>query len=445
MRLFTRIIVRLISCIVPAIASGAEPPPRSVLMLTPASPSSPFIIDLAAAFRSELHAASTAPVSIHAEHLDLARFGGAEYEDVLRHYIGGKHRAGSIGVIVAVGRPTLEFVLRARAELLSEPPVVFALIDEASAARFKLPSRVTGTTMRVTFRDIAVAARALVRDIKRIALVGDPLERQPARRQYKEQIPVFAADLDLIDLSGLPLSEVKTRISALPDDSAIVYTGITRDGAGVAYIAEDALAQIEQVARRPIVVDTEGLFGFGAAGGFLVSPARVGRQAARLALRILDGESPANIPIALGDFSRPVFDSRQLRRFGIDESRLPSGSEVRFREPTAWERYDREITVIAGALLLQSALIIMLLYERRRRRKAELDDRRHMSELAHMNRRATAGALSASIAHELNQPLAAISVSGNAGLRWLAGATPDLGEARAALQRVIGDSHRAES
>ena len=53
-------------------------------------------------------------------------------------------------------------------------------------------------------------------------------------------------------------------------------------------------------------------------------------------------------------------------------------------------------------------MIIGLLYERRRRRNAEIETRQRMSELAHLNRQATAGELSASIAHEINQPLGAI-------------------------------------
>jgi signal transduction histidine kinase len=53
------------------------------------------------------------------------------------------------------------------------------------------------------------------------------------------------------------------------------------------------------------------------------------------------------------------------------------------------------------------------------------------------------GEMAASIAHEINQPLGAIVSNGNAGLRWLATATPDLDEARAALKRIVADGHRA--
>jgi PAS domain S-box-containing protein len=76
-------------------------------------------------------------------------------------------------------------------------------------------------------------------------------------------------------------------------------------------------------------------------------------------------------------------------------------------------------------------------------REAQAELRRQLLEIAHLNRSATAGELLASIAHEINQPLAAIAANGSAGLRWLGKATPDLDEVRAALQRVIGDAHRA--
>jgi two-component system sensor kinase FixL len=65
------------------------------------------------------------------------------------------------------------------------------------------------------------------------------------------------------------------------------------------------------------------------------------------------------------------------------------------------------------------------------------------SALAHAGRVATLGELSASIAHEVNQPLAAIITNGEAALRWMARAEPDLGEARDAVKRVIQDGERA--
>jgi two-component system sensor kinase FixL len=64
------------------------------------------------------------------------------------------------------------------------------------------------------------------------------------------------------------------------------------------------------------------------------------------------------------------------------------------------------------------------------------------AELAHVTRVMTLGELTASIAHEVNQPLAAVVTNGQAGLRWLALETPRLDEARAAVERMVRDGNR---
>jgi C4-dicarboxylate-specific signal transduction histidine kinase len=122
---------------------------------------------------------------------------------------------------------------------------------------------------------------------------------------------------------------------------------------------------------------------------------------------------------------------------------LPPGSEIRFRELTAWEQYRWQITLICAALLLQAALISWLIYEHRRRQRAEVQSRNAMTELIFMNRRAGAAQLSASIAHEVNQPLTGIAARASAALRWLSAETPNLEKVKAALEHIVTASHRA--
>ena len=84
----------------------------------------------------------------------------------------------------------------------------------------------------------------------------------------------------------------------------------------------------------------------------------------------------------------------------------------------------------------------------RKRAEAEARDserryRELQMELAHANRVATMGQLSASIAHEINQPIAAVIANANAGLRWLGARRPDLDEVQQALRRIVRDGTRA--
>jgi signal transduction histidine kinase len=77
------------------------------------------------------------------------------------------------------------------------------------------------------------------------------------------------------------------------------------------------------------------------------------------------------------------------------------------------------------------------------RERAELKIRQMHAELAHMTRVLTVGEMTASIAHEVSQPLAAIVTNGNAGLRWLSGHSPDLEQTSQAIRRIIRDGKRA--
>jgi PAS domain S-box-containing protein len=90
---------------------------------------------------------------------------------------------------------------------------------------------------------------------------------------------------------------------------------------------------------------------------------------------------------------------------------------------------------------------VMDITERRRTERElhqkEVSLREVQAELAHVHRVTAMGELAASIAHEVRQPLAGIVTNANAGLRWLAGELPNLGEARDAIRRVIREGSRA--
>ena len=94
-------------------------------------------------------------------------------------------------------------------------------------------------------------------------------------------------------------------------------------------------------------------------------------------------------------------------------------------------------------VVLQAAVIIGLIYERRRRRKAEVEARQRMSELAHMNRHATVGELSTSLAHELSQPLGAILANAETAELIVDSPSPDLDEIKGVLAHIKRDDQRA--
>jgi len=215
------------------------------------------------------------------------------------------------------------------------------------------------------------------------------------------------------------------------------------DAAGVVHDGESALHRLRAVANAPIFCFDESFFGRDVVGGPMHSIPELGHKAADAAVRILGGERPADIKIEPIVAAAPRYDWRELQRWGISESNLPQGSEVLFREPGVWERYRWQMALVAAVILIQAGLISGLLHERRARRVAEVESRQRLAELAHVNRYSAVGELTASIAHELNQPLGSILTNTETAELMLNGTSPDLQEIREILADIRRDDQRA--
>ena len=437
------LLIGVAAFLTPLPVTAQEGRSRSILVLDQSDLRGPFYYAVFSGLRSVLSADNQSHITLYAESLDLSRFSGENYEAVLQHHIKEKYRDVPIGVVVAAGAATLELVLRWRSELWPGIPVVFAMVDEIDFGRLRLPDGVTGNIVKVPLADSIKAARALVPDLQTVAFVGDARDGLTVFRNWTDEIPVAARDLNVIDLVGKTMVEVRKRVAELPDRSAIIYSAMYSDGQGTYYPPATAVGLVAEKANRPIVVGAETFLAPGGAGGFVILPGRLGEEAARLVLRILHGEPASSMAPAMSDAVKPVFNWLQMQRWGVRESDLPSGSEVRFREPSQWEKYRWQILAVAAVLLMQAVLISILLHERHRRAMAERESRNHLTELAHANRQATAGELSSTIAHELNQPLGAILTNTETAELILSSPVPNLTELKEILADIRRDDIRA--
>jgi signal transduction histidine kinase len=421
-------------------AFAGDTVPHSVVIIGQEDPILPWNVAVSTVSRETLNLVPTRRVITYAEDLDFARFGGERYKRQLQLHFREKYRFVPVGAILAFGPAALEFVLSSRDSIWPSVPVVFGAVAEDTVAKTKLPEGVTGRTVRFKLEDMVRSARAVVPNLQQLVLVGDPFERSAYFGNFANELPELSKSLDFVNLTGLPLAEVQRKVSQLPPQAAVAYTAIHVDGNGFNYFPREALESIAQVANRPIVIPAETYIGYGGIGGMVAVPVAIAEEAAQLVLRVLDGESPAALPMARGDYIKPIFDWRQLVRWRVNEARLPEGSEVLFRQPSFWEQYRGLALGGAGIIAVQATLITGLILERRRRSRAESEARRSLAEVAHMNRRAGIAALSASIAHELNQPLGAILSNAEAAELLLDRQPLDL----AVIKEVLADIRRSD-
>jgi signal transduction histidine kinase len=241
----------------------------------------------------------------------------------------------------------------------------------------------------------------------------------------------------------LPFVDILKDAAKLPPHSAILWHLMNVDAAGVSHEENESLNALASVASAPIFSYDGSFFEGALVGGPMFSVMESSAVTANVANRILSGERAGDIKTRPIEFAAPRFDWRQLQRFGISESNLPPGSTVYFREPTIWERYSWQIASVVAVLLIQAGLITVLLREHRRRKFSEVQARQRMAELAHVNRFSTAGELTASIAHEINQPLGAILTNAETADAILQSSNPDIAELKDIVKDILQDDRRA--
>ncbi|MBV8840162.1 MAG: ATPase [Alphaproteobacteria bacterium] len=422
--------------------TGAQTAPREVLLLHSFGQRFGPWSTISAQLRGELIRRSPDPVDLH--DVSLESMHPIDDPEPFLRYLRSLFANRPPDLSIAMGGPAVRFVLQHRTALFPAVPLL-----------------ITGTDAR-TFEDIAGAEnsvavvlaldqtrqieniRQLLPDVRHVAvIIGDSELERFYVDELKRVFRPFEPGLSFEWLNKLSLDAMVERVARLPPNSAIYYGRVLVDTRGISYEGDHALERLRAATNAPIFNPVDSNFGTGIVGGPMIETRLLAQESATAALRLLRGEPPAGIaPVIVGP-GPPRYDARELDRWNISESRLPPGSQILFREPSVWDQYQTHIMAIVAALLLQTGLISWLLYEHRRRHTAEVRSRGMMSELTQMNRLATAGELSASIAHEISQPLTRVMANSGVAMRVLSEEQPDLEKARELLRQLQSACDRA--
>jgi signal transduction histidine kinase len=394
--------------------------------------------------RAELKRQSPWPLDIIENSLVTARFSDENPEAPFVEYLSALFASRPLDVIVSIGAPAADFVQRHRRRLFPTTPMVLTAVDQRRVQYSNLTGNDVAVAVNINYLSAFENILQVLPDTKDVIVV---VGTSPIEKFWKEAIGKQAEPLtNRIKLSWtdeLPFGELLKQASALPPHTAIFWELMIVDAAGVVYEGDLPLERLHAVANAPIFSYDESFFGSAIVGGPLLIVADTSRLTATVAVRILNGEKAGDIKVSPVEFSAPRFDWGQMQRWGISEKNLPPGGEILFRDPTIWGQYRAYILAVAAAILIQAALIFWLLYEHRRRHLAEVQARDSIAELTQLNRLATAGELSAAIAHEIRQPIAGMVAMANAAVRWLSREIPDIGEARDAMNSVVATGHHA--
>jgi len=384
------------------------------------------------------------PPAIYFESLDITRFEEKRYLEDLRDWLSRKYQNTRIDLVVPVSEDALGFIAEMRREPWSSAQVMFLEAGSVRPDILKALPQAGGVLLEEHFVDVLAVIKTVLPETKFVALIYGASALEAGRwRNYAER--VTSAGLEPIEMIGLSLEETLTALPRLPPQSVIVLLQPAVDAKGRVLGPSQSCEVISAAAEVPTFIPGTQDFGCGSVGGLGRDWSVIGRLLGDEALKRLKKPSSDIVTIPVAKFTTLVFDDRQLQRWRIPEARLPAGAIVQYREPNLWRDRRGLVLTTLGVTLLQSLLIAGLVLEHRRRRRAEIESRRNLSAIAHLDRRAAMGELATSLAHELNQPLNAIlQNAGVAQMLLTANAVPPaLGEMADIISDIRKDDIRA--
>jgi signal transduction histidine kinase len=360
-------------------ASGT---PKRVLLLHSFGREFPPFSDISRWFRDELVQQSPDQVDVYEASLESARFSEGEHEQPFVDYLLTLFSHRDLDLVVCIGGPASRFAQRHRSELFASTPMLFLGVNQRLVLDAGATAKDAVVPVKVDLPMIVENILRTVPDTNQIAVVigNSPLEKFWLGEMRRE----FAKFSDRVEFSwfnDFSFTEMRQRASSLPPRSAILFAILYVDADGVPQDQGRALTILRDEANAPIFGAWEDEVGRGIIGGPVISARELGTRAAGIASRIFRGDADVGGETAPVGPDTLAYDWRELRRWAISEERLPSGSDIRFRPPTAWEQYRSQIIGAASLVLLQSLLITVLFFERARRQTAEIDIRNKESAL----------------------------------------------------------------
>jgi signal transduction histidine kinase len=354
-----------------ALDAPAVDPQVTVLALYGSRPDLPANILVDEIIRSTLERELGPRLDFYAEFLDTARWPEAETQSAVHDFLRRRYAHRKPSVIIAVARPAINFMRLYGDELFPRVPMV--VYGDLDALRDWEPDRpITGTLGKVDLSGTVELILRLQPGTQEILVIsGASPSDQWLQSTARRQLEVLEKRVKFTYLTGVAIEDLVRTVTRAPDGTAILFLSMLQDSAGNKLLSHEVLAHIAKEARVPVYSQSGTNVGVGIVGGVVFNPESLGRETAQLTLRLLRGERLQDLPVQESKSTVPMVDWRQLRRWGLDEERLPARTVVRFREASVWQTYKWYIISFLAAMILELLLIATLFVEARKRRTSE--------------------------------------------------------------------------
>lgn len=321
-----------------------------------------------ATLREVLQALVRQPVDVIQEFVPADRLGVERDAAAVRDYLRERYRDLTPDLVIASPTSVSRFALQYRDALFPQTPLVIGGSAAPDDAVRRAGGGVAALELSTAYREtLALALRLHPATAHVYVLIGRSPERIP---DLSIQLASVAGRVPLTFIGDLAVPEMLDAVRSAPADSLIFYVNYIQEIRGRTLTELDIAPLVASASPVPVYGFLEAHVGLGIVGGVVLTARNEATQLATLAARILNGERAQDIPVEPVELAY-IFDGRQLQRWDVEPARLPAGSEVRFQEPSVWQRYRGVIAGTIALVVVQTVLIVGLVVQRARRRQIE--------------------------------------------------------------------------
>jgi len=317
-------------------------------------------------------------VDLYWGYMDAVRRGLDDAYAYMKKSLEAKYRDFGFDLIISSDDPALGFLLGNRDFLFPGVPIVFCGVQQFEDSKPEIHPAVTGVLEVYDWESTVKIALKLHPSATRLVVISHRSHEGFLRRTgLGEVIPKLSrkVEFDTFSLSDLTMAELIKKVEALGHESAVLLDSAFQDREGKTYPLEESVSLICQHCEAPVYITGFRRLGLGPVGGKLTSGDYQGLVAAKMAIRILNGEDPKSIPVQTESPNVYMFDYHQLQRFGIAPSALPEESIIIHQPESFYYHYRRQIWAVAAIITGLGVIIMILLgsiiYRRRAERKLE--------------------------------------------------------------------------
>jgi PAS domain S-box-containing protein len=312
-------------------------------------------------------------LEFYSEYLDTILFPDPATQQEFRAFYLRKYQNRRPDVIITVGPSPLKFMLEVHQRAFPGVPIIFCLPYGTIPGSPSLDPDFTGVENDMAPAETLEIALRLQPGTKHVVVVTgvSDFEKQ-GLAAVKQHLKTFTDRVDVMYTTDLAMADLLKRLRELPNHTVVLLISVGQDAAGTRFKSSEVGPMVAAAANAPVFSLFDVHINHGEVGGYLSSLGGQGKIAGAMALRILKGDKPQDIPRVEG-VNAYTFDWRALQRWGLKERDLPPGSILLNREPTVWESY--KWYIIAGIFLFlgQTLIIAALLWQRAKRKQADAE------------------------------------------------------------------------